>query len=705
MQHLAIKTKLIAFISTALALIVLILVLSSLVQLKSNNVQQSERVQEVLLTDIKEKLMTNALYNAERVGSYINTEYKIPYSIAGGLANTAKSTPLTRDGVYQMVRGALESNEGISSIYAQFEKNAYDGKDNEFLTGHAHSVINQGSLEIYITRDGPNQFTQHQVEDGAEKYLNNINEFGFRESEWYLCAMDNKKPCIMEPYLYEISPGNSELMTSLTVPILKNGEFIGIVGADINLPKFQQLTEQISKSLYNGSAKITILSEIGLIVGSSHYDNLARPLSESMDKSAVNKIKEYKRKPANFEFDENLIFVAPIEIPLAESSWSLVIELPKAQALAEAILLSQEQQEASSSLVNKMILIGAFTSIIAISISVLIIKSIIKPVVDIKERVENLASNEGDLTVKLVVNQHEELILLAAGFNKFTEKLRQMVIDLQSIASESFEQSSLTSTAAQHIRSKVSIQHHEIDSVVTAINQLSATANEVARSSESAALTTNNANLKVKASEQGIQQATLAVERMTEQINSAKQSIGDVATKSNDITQILDVIRSIAEQTNLLALNAAIEAARAGEQGRGFAVVADEVRALASKTQASTNEISLLIDNLQAEVRTSESIIDKSVYQASGAVGSCTESSKQMSEMVQELDIISNEVTQIATAAEQQSAVTEDLSANMTGISDAAGELAILADDVEAAANELTRLVEKKHQQLNKLKT
>ena len=231
------------------------------------------------------------------------------------------------------------------------------------------------------------------------------------------------------------------------------------------------------------------------------------------------------------------------------------------------------------------------------------------------------------------------------------------------------------------------------------------TASEVARSSENAAASTNATNEKVKESERGISAASDSVQVMSEQIASAKESINAVAVRSSDITQILDVIRSIAEQTNLLALNAAIEAARAGEQGRGFAVVADEVRSLASKTQDSTNEISQLIDNLQNEVKTSEDIIERSVVQASDAMTHCGSAASQMSEMVQALDDISNEVTQIATAAEQQSAVTEDLSANMTGISDAAAELAQLADTIEDAAQDLMKLVEHKNSQLGLLRT
>ena len=574
----------------------------------------------------------------------------------------------------------------------------YDQKDSEFRSGYTHSVPDAGTLEIYITRESDGRLVQHQVEDAAEKYLSEKNEFGFRESEWYLCPKDTKRPCIMEPYLYEIEPGQSELMTSLTVPIISNNQFIGIVFADINLPKFQSLTESISNGLYNGQAKVTILSNIGLVVGSSHYKKIARPLSESLTNGNANNIMSIRKRQEQIEVGDNLVFAMPINISAANTTWSLIVELPKGVALANAFELAQEQADASASVGRSMIFIGVL-------VSIMILRTIVRPITEIKQRIENLASSEGDLTVSLDVTQHEELILLAAGFNQFTEKLRNMIDGLKDLANDAFSQSSNTSQAAQDIKAKVNMQHMAIDSVVTTINELSATASEVARSSESAATTTNETNLKVKESERGIVAASQSVETMTDHVNSAKESIGAVSERSNDITHILDVIRSIAEQTNLLALNAAIEAARAGEQGRGFAVVADEVRSLASKTQDLTHEISQLIDNLKNEVGKSESIIDKSVSQASEAMEHCATAASQMGEMVNELALISNEVTQIATAAEEQSAVTEDLSANMTGISDAAAELSALADTLEQAAQQLTYLVEQKHKQLGQLKT
>ena len=219
----------------------------------------------------------------------------------------------------------------------------YDQKDSEFRSGYTHSVPDAGTLEIYITRESDGRLVQHQVEDAAEKYLSEKNEFGFRESEWYLCPKDTKRPCIMEPYLYEIEPGQSELMTSLTVPIISNNQFIGIVCADINLPKFQSLTESISNGLYNGQAKVTILSNIGLVVGSSHYKKIARPLSESLTNGNANNIMSIRKRQEQIEVGDNLVFAMPINISAANTTWSLIVELPKGVALANALNLHKNK--------------------------------------------------------------------------------------------------------------------------------------------------------------------------------------------------------------------------------------------------------------------------------------------------------------------------------------------------------------------------
>ncbi|WP_440055445.1 methyl-accepting chemotaxis protein [Pseudoalteromonas sp. T1lg65] len=704
MEQLSIKNKLLIFVTALVAVLIVTLVSTMWVILLEENDKQSEQVQQVIYKEIADGLVAQGQQYGQQVSGFINEAYRVPNTIAGAVSYTAKQAPFSRQQVTDMITGALRQNTFVSSMYAQFEKNGYDGKDAEYVSGYQHSVDRAGTLEIYFTRDG-DVLTQHKVETAEEKYATALNEFGLREAEWYLCAKDKRKPCIMEPYLYEISPGNKMLMTSLTVPVLVDQQFRGLVGVDVNLPIFQTLVDELSQSLYSGSAKVTLLSELGLVVGSSHYKKLARPLNESIDEKKAKQLAALHKGEGIIELGTDIVVSVPIKIKLANTTWSLVIELPKAAALAAASEIKQQLEESTNAVGSWMLMVGFAVAAVAILLAVLLIRTIIGPLSHIQQRVESLASSEGDLTHQLEVSNHAELIALAKGFNRFTDKLRAMIDDLKALANASYEQSHKTTEAAINIKNKVANQHLEIDSVVTAINELSATAAEVASASEKAAASTNHATEQVQQSEESIIKTTKTVQAMAEQVSRAKEAVEQVSYRTDDISKILDVIRAIAEQTNLLALNAAIEAARAGEQGRGFAVVADEVRTLASKTQASTDDISQLINNLQSEVVRSGETIEHSVSLGADAVEYCQHSSDLMSELVSGLMSISNEVTQIATAAEEQSVVTEEISSNTTGISDAAAQLSEYADEVEKAASALTEIVEQKHKQLSLLKT
>ncbi|MDW7549813.1 methyl-accepting chemotaxis protein [Pseudoalteromonas sp. McH1-7] len=704
MKQASIKNKLLFFVTVLVTSLVVILVATMWFHLAEENAKQSKGVQQAIYDEISQGLVAKANQYGQRVSGFVNEAYRVPYTLAGILSHTSKENPLSREQVQEVVFGALEQNRFVSSMYAQFEPNGYDGDDTRFTEGASHSVVKSGTLELYFTQEstGP---VQQKVESAEAKYLDNINEFGLREAEWYLCAKDKVAPCIMEPYLYEISAGNEMLMTSLTVPVVVNRQFKGLVGVDVNLPIFQTLVDELSESLYSGAAKVTLLSDLGLVVGSSHYDKLARPLAESTTTERADVLQSLHKGSGIEDLENDLVVSVPINIKLPNTTWSLVIELPKAIALESATTLQSQLEESANSVGRWMLTIGVVIAAIGIAIAFVLVNTIIGPLTHIQKRVENLASSEGDLTHELEVSHHAELIALAQGFNRFTEKLRNMIDDLKGLAESSYEQSHRTTEAAINIKNKVANQHLEIDSVVTAINELSATASEVARASEKAAASTNQAADQVQQSEQSIIKTTETVQSMADQVIDAKQAVVKVSERSDDISKILEVIRAIAEQTNLLALNAAIEAARAGEQGRGFAVVADEVRALASKTQASTDDISKLIDNLQSEVANSGRIIESSVKLGEDAVSYCQESARLMSTLVGELTSISNEVTQIATAAEEQSMVTEEINTNTTGISDAAAELSQFADEVELAASSMTQIVEQKHKQLNLLRT
>ncbi|MCG9723080.1 methyl-accepting chemotaxis protein [Shewanella sp. Isolate7] len=705
MKHLSISTKLLWITSALFLIIVAILSFSLWWSLSDKNAQLASQVQSALHDETRQRLSARAGEYGERVAGFINEAYRIPFSFAGMIEQSAATQPLSREGVEESVAGILRKNSQLSSMYAQFEPNGYDGRDSEYTQKISHSVPEAGTLEIYYTRSDDGSVEHQQVDDASEKYDATLKEFGVREAEWYLCANDTKRPCLMEPYLYEISPGNTALMTSLTVPVVVGGSFRGVIGVDVNLPVFQKLIDELSASLYRGKAKVTLLSQKGLVVAASHYDKKARPLGESIAPSLASQLTGLHRQGGYLEQGSHIIVAYPIDIGLAKAQWSLVIEVDKVDAYEAANAMDKAMSAMASSLGSLLLIVGVIVSLIAVITISLVIRSIIAPLKVIQNRVENLASAEGDLTQAITVESHAELIALGGGINGFITKLRLLIGELKELASRSQAESQVAAGIAQQTHNSVNRQYSDIESVVTAVNQMSATALEVAKASEQTASETEAMTLNVKAGEDSLSQAMGYVTHMSQESLLAKEAVGKVAESSTNISKILEVISAIAEQTNLLALNAAIEAARAGEQGRGFAVVADEVRALASKTQSSTDEIGKLIETLQREVTSASQIIDQGVDGAQRAVAQTESALSSLNTIVSQIQEVSGQVTHIATAAEEQSAVTEEVNRNITGISDSASELARLADEAQQSSASLAALVEQQHQQLGKLKT
>ncbi|WP_392342472.1 methyl-accepting chemotaxis protein [uncultured Shewanella sp.] len=705
MKALSIKSKLLWITSALFVATVITLSLSLWLGLKDKNTSLAAEVEVALQQEINDKLSARAGEYGERIAGFINEAYRVPFSFAGLLEQTSKKDPLSRERVELSLAAILQKNNIISSMYAQFEPNGYDGLDDSYLQGESHSVPNAGTLEIYYTRNDDGTVEQNQVDEAAEKYVTTLNEFGVREAEWYLCAKDSKKPCLMEPYLYEITPGNTALMTSLTVPVIVDNQFKGLVGVDINLPIFQTMIMQLSKSLYGGQAKVTLVSQKGFVVAASHYKKFARPFSESVGPELAKKLLALNSS-SGFVNEPTTIAVAyPINIPIANATWSLIIEVPKTQAFMAVDHMNTSMNDMAMSLGSLLLTIGIIVTVIAVLIISLVIRSIIAPLNMIQARVENLASAEGDLTQAIEVDAHAELIALGSGINAFIAKLRHLISELKILADRSQQESIKSADIAKHTRESVNRQYGEIESVVTAVNQMSATALEVAKASEQTAMETESMTVNVKDGQSRLTQAMVFVEGVSGDSAQAQQAVGMVSQSSANISRILEVISSIAEQTNLLALNAAIEAARAGEQGRGFAVVADEVRTLASRTQTSTNEISTLIESLQKEVKNASSIIDKGAQGAQKAVEQTQLALQSLNAIVEQINQVSGQVTHIATAAEEQSAVTEEVNRNITGISDSAAELSQLADSAQQSSDSLADLVQQQHQQLGRLRT
>ncbi|MGN5147022.1 methyl-accepting chemotaxis protein [Aeromonas veronii] len=654
---------------------------------------------------LEEEVSRSLQYQAERyaiqIASLMQNSYQIPLTVTAQIeAGMAKpELRLSRPQVESLLGSSLQQASGISSIYAQFEPDGYDGEDGNWLGGASHSVAGKGSLEVYFTKDQGGAVAQQAVDAAASeaKFDTSLNEFGIRNSEWYLCGRDTRQPCLMEPYLYEISPGNKMLMTSLTVPVLRDGKFVGLAGVDMNLPIFQQLAENLGKSLYDNKADVTLVSKMGLIVGSNRYaDKLGRPLKEVgltlPDGQPVSS-------------DSDFILHQPIRVEAANTQWWLMIKVPKALALGKAHAISNELGTLLVDGQRQQIIAMGGITLLVLGLLVWFIQTITAPLSLISRHVGHLSSNEGDLTQQMEIDTHQELIDLGSQLNAFLGKLRGMVQMSKGIGQQVYQQAREMKHTADTMRNSLDEQNLELESVVSAMHQMSTTAVSVAGYAEQAAQESEAATHHINTAQQTLSNARNEIHTLVGDMHEADKAVALVAQRSTNISRILDVIRAIAEQTNLLALNAAIEAARAGDMGRGFAVVADEVRALANKTRESTDEIGQLIGSLQTEVSSSQRLMNTGIERSTTTVQGTEQAFEALNRVVAQIQQIHDHISQVATAAEQQSAVSDDINKNLMRIGDTANVIGQEASSSHQLSEALEQAATALASQLDRLRT
>ena len=330
---------------------------------------------------------------------------------------------------------------------------------------------------------------------------------------------------------------------------------------------------------------------------------------------------------------------------------------------------------------------------------------IVKPIRGVASGLEGIAQGEGDLTARLDVKGRDETAQLAGWFNQFLEAIRTLIQRIGQAAGQIHSSSGSATEVSVEMAEVAERQREAVDMVSTAFHEMVATSNEVARSCSQAADSADNGQRQAHTGQQQIDAAVNSVGRLSEEIGHSAQAMEQLERDSNDIQSILGTIRSIAEQTNLLALNAAIEAARAGEQGRGFAVVADEERALAKRTADSTGEIDGLLGNLARRTHQMGKQMHASLEVSQETVVSINEARESFGLIRESVDVIRDMNTQIATAAEEQHQVAEDINRHISQIHGDAQLVASLADSTRQDAQQLTALSQTLNQLVSRFRT
>ena len=312
--------------------------------------------------------------------------------------------------------------------------------------------------------------------------------------------------------------------------------------------------------------------------------------------------------------------------------------------------------------------------------------------------------SDGDMTVRLDTDHTDEIGEISVSFNHMIEKFEALVQQISSATGQLAAAAEEMSTVARNADSNINKQTQETEQVATAMNEMSATVREVAHNAASAATAANNADNEAKGGKTIVIQTATAIQQLADSVESTAQVIHQLEADSETIGSVLDVIKGIAEQTNLLALNAAIEAARAGEQGRGFAVVADEVRTLASRTQTSTQEIQKMIERLQTGASNAVEAMETGRTQAQAGVEQAQAAAQSLEAITHAVTTINEMNTMIASAAEEQTSVAEEMNKNIVNISQLSHDTAGAAEQTTSASTELSKLASQLESLVNQFK-
>ncbi len=369
--------------------------------------------------------------------------------------------------------------------------------------------------------------------------------------------------------------------------------------------------------------------------------------------------------------------------PLEGLGWALIAEVPEAEIFGEA----RRTLWTTS-------LIGAAIGLFFLGVIVLLARGLVRPIRQVTAALVEIGGGGGDLTRRLDENRADELGDLARGFNRFIGSLRSLIGDVLKTSEQLRSAVGQVARVVDDTAVRAGRQHEMTDMVATAVHEMGLTVQEIARNASNAAQASQGAQRGAGGAPGGQRIDRPYRGRMSGEIGQAAGSVTELAQQVASIDQVLAVIRSISEQTNLLALNAAIEAARAGDMGRGFAVVADEVRTLASRTQASTDEIQQMILRLKNGAENAVA----SMHAGQAATGTGVQASQRTGQslgaITEQVEAISDMNTQVAAATEEQTSVTEEITLNVQGIADLAQATAVDVRNCRADCQALSRLAD-----------
>ncbi|NNA11457.1 methyl-accepting chemotaxis protein [Pseudomonas lundensis] len=472
--------------------------------------------------------------------------------------------------------------------------------------------------------------------------------FDPRSRPWYKDALNSNGAGLTEPYIDAVT---GQMIISIGTAVKKAGQTLGVVGTDLTL---KTVTDSINALDFSGMGYAFLISGDGKIL--VHPDN-------TLVMKNLKDIYPHDTPPISSDISEvtldgkeRIVTFAPVK-GLGSVNWYVGLSIDKAQAFA---MLSTFRTSAIIATVIAVISIIALLG--------LLIRLLMRPLHVMTRAMQNIAEGEGDLTRRLVVESKDEFGTLGSAFNQFVERIHTSMTEVASATEHVNEVALRVVSASNSSMVNSDEQASRTNSVAAAINELGAAAQEIARNAAQASHQASDARGLAEEGQQVVERSIGSMQQLSQMLSTSSGHIESLNDKTVNIGQILEVITSISQQTNLLALNAAIEAARAGEAGRGFAVVADEVRNLAHRTQESAQQVQKMIEELQVSARDSVNTMEESQRHSKDSVEIANSAGARLTSVTERIGEIDGMNQSVATATEEQTSVVESINMDITEI-------------------------------------
>ncbi|QDU32851.1 Methyl-accepting chemotaxis protein PctA [Poriferisphaera corsica] len=493
--------------------------------------------------------------------------------------------------------------------------------------------------------------------NGKLESSSRVNRTAKPTDQWFWEPWNKKQIFLSEPYIWDYGNGQVVLQASFATIIKRGDKTVGIAGVDISMNQMQEIADKNNE--FDGSAKLGILSPTGKIIAfQGKPDLITKDLVEISP--TFMKVKDRVLTGESMYIwtsSGDLVLYYPFELGSTGQYLVSAMRIPGSVIMAPA-----------KAALYQIIALGIVCLTIAGFLMWYAAGKISKPIQNVVDSLNDISQGEGDLTVRLTINSKDELGNLAQAFNVFVEKVHDTISDVMRLTLDVASASTQIAASSEEIAAGMEEQSGQVQEISTAVEEMSASINEVAQKSHDANSSAGDAKQVALDGGDIVQQTMSGMNEIETVVSDSSLSIGELGKQGERIGEIIEVINDIADQTNLLALNAAIEAARAGEHGRGFAVVADEVRKLADRTTKATDGVSELISGIQAGTHQAVEKMSSGTEIVGKGVDSARRAGESLNNIVDGAENVAEMVQSIAAAAEQQSAASEQISRNIQSI-------------------------------------